>query len=259
MQVMQVNTESKARAQAALKEKGWEPWTPGCCWEGELAVGRSADGEYEASLWANPDDEPGTPWLCDVGVTVEIEKESLWLLGIPRPKEVPALLKRHADILSVGHEGRTLDLATGRVIVEGQDGIAAVVRDVIRVAQDGIAKREGILREIVAAGWDPDHLELSVRTWGREADVWDVTAGGESSEPDSFLYLHVDLYRDDVSRISVEDPGHGIRVPIADWTTNPGGMAIPTPDEAGEAYGAALKRGEVVARQQLVYRPRLDL
>ena len=122
-----MTTESRRRAQAeaALKEQGWEPITPGCWWEGELAVGRSVDGKYEASLWDDPDAKADTPWRCDVGVTPpDAEKEALWLLGIPRPEEVPALLMEHADILSVGYEGRRLDLATGTVFVDGRTRVA---------------------------------------------------------------------------------------------------------------------------------------
>lgn len=105
-------------AQAALNEQGWEIWTPGCWWQGELAVGRSADGAYEASLWTGPNAEPGTPWLCDVGATPpDAEKKALWLYGIPRPEEVPALLERHADILSVGVGDYVLDLASGEIIL----------------------------------------------------------------------------------------------------------------------------------------------
>jgi hypothetical protein len=148
----QVNTESNTRAQAeaALKEHGWTPITPGCWWESELAVGRSADGEYEASLWSFADDEPGLPWRCDVGVTPpDAEKVSLWLLGIPRPEEVPALLAVHADILSVGYEGRTLDLATGRVFLEGRAGVSTLIRE----AKDRFGVCEAAARALYEVGW----------------------------------------------------------------------------------------------------------
>jgi hypothetical protein len=155
-----VNREEKARAAAedALKEKGWEPWTPGCWWEGELAVGRSADGKYEASLWDNPDAEPGTPWQCDVGLTPpDSGKDSLWVLGIPRPEEVPALLMKHADILSVGYDGRTLDLATGKVIVDGSGLVAS-----IREARERLRSFEGATRALYSLGWRVREIRLGL-------------------------------------------------------------------------------------------------
>ena len=111
------NEEARSAAEAVLKEQGWKPITPDHYWAGELAVGR--DGEYEASLWRGLDGEhshPGAPWLCDVGSVPDGEKWSLWVLGVPRPEEVPALLDRYADILSVGCEGRILDLASEKVL-----------------------------------------------------------------------------------------------------------------------------------------------
>jgi hypothetical protein len=151
--------QRRAQAEAALKEHGWTPITPGCWWEGELAVGRSADNEYEASLWNFPEDESGTPWRCDVGVTPpDSEKEALWLLGIPRPAEVPALLERHASILSVGHEGRTLDLATGRVFLEGQDGI----RTVIREAKGRLGGCQEAARALYEVGWTVREVRLGL-------------------------------------------------------------------------------------------------
>jgi hypothetical protein len=147
----------RAQAEAALKEHDWEP-LPGCWWDGELAVGRSADGKYEASLWASPDDEPLTPWRCDVGLTPpDSGKDSLWLLGIPRPEEVPALLERYADILSSGHEGRTLDLATGKVLVDGS-GIVASIRE----ARERLSGFEGATRALYSVGWEVQEVRLGV-------------------------------------------------------------------------------------------------
>ncbi len=155
-----MDEENRLRAQAevALMEKGWRPITPGCWWDGELAVGRSADDAYEASLWTDPEAEPESPWRCDVGVTPpDSEKESLWLLGIPRPEEVPALLERHADILSVGHEGRTLDLATGRVLV-GESGVVASIRD----AKNRLGNCEAAARSLYSVGWIVREVRLGV-------------------------------------------------------------------------------------------------
>ena len=150
--------QAREQAEVALKQHGWNPMTPGSWWEGELAVGRSADGEYEASLWASPDDEPGTPWRCDVGATPpDSEKKSLWLLGIPRPEEVPALLERYAQILSVGHEGRTLDLATGKVIV-GESGVVASMRE----AKDRLGGCEEAARALYSVDWIVREVRLGV-------------------------------------------------------------------------------------------------
>jgi hypothetical protein len=105
----------RRQAEIALQERGWglgnfrHP-------EGvELAVGRSADGRYEACLWETP---TAAPWFfCSVSAPPnEGDEASLWLLGIPRPQEVPALLQRHADILTVGPAWHTLDLASGRLL-----------------------------------------------------------------------------------------------------------------------------------------------
>jgi hypothetical protein len=156
---MDVESKARTQAEAALTEHGWELITPGCWWEGELAVGRSADGEYEASLWNDPDVGPGTPWRCDVGVAPpDAEKESLWLLGIPRPEEVPALLVVHADILSVGHEGRTLDLATGRVFLEGQAGVSTLIRE----AKDRFGSCEQAARALYEVGWMVREVRLGL-------------------------------------------------------------------------------------------------
>jgi hypothetical protein len=122
-------------------------------------VGRSHDDKYEASLWDSPEDEPGTPWRCDVGVTPpDSEKDSLWLLGIPRPEEVPALLERHADILSVGHEGRTLDLATGTVFLEGQAGVSTAIRE----TKGRIGGFEEAARALHAVGWAIREVRLGL-------------------------------------------------------------------------------------------------
>jgi hypothetical protein len=156
-----VNTESNTReqAEAALKEWGWRPITPGCWWDGELAVGRSADGQYEASLWDFPEDEPGLPWRCDVGVTQpDSEKEALWLMGIPRPEEVPALLERHANILSAGYEGRTLNLATGTVFLEGEIAVSMMIREA-KGRHDGLADAARVLYTI---GWAVREVRLGL-------------------------------------------------------------------------------------------------
>ncbi len=153
---MDAENKARAQAEAALNEKGWGLWTPSSWWESELAVGRSADGKYEASLW---DTEPGTPWLCDVGLTPpDPEKDSLWVLGIPRPEEVPALLTKHADILSVGYDGRTLDLATGEVITEGRLGVVAVIRG----AKDRLGGYEHAAHALDTVGWTVQEIRLGV-------------------------------------------------------------------------------------------------
>jgi hypothetical protein len=150
---------ARAQAEAALKEHGWEPITPGCWWQGELAVGRSADGKYEVSLWDTPDAEPGVRWLCDVGLTPpDSEKEALWMWGIPRPDGVPALLLKHADILSVGHDGRTLDLATGEVLVE----VRTIIRDAIRGAEGRLNQYGDAARALDAVGWSVREVRLGL-------------------------------------------------------------------------------------------------
>jgi hypothetical protein len=150
----------REQAEDALREKGWEPATPGHWWAGELAMGRSANGEYEASLWGrfgNDRFEVGPPWLCDVGLTPpDAEKESLWLLGIPWPEEVPALLQLHADILSVGHGEHTLDLATGQVLDAEQTRRRLGMPTFAERAAEAETKRErrmAPIRETLRAAW----------------------------------------------------------------------------------------------------------
>jgi hypothetical protein len=155
---LSTDEQARAQAEAALKKKGWELWTPGYWWEGELAVGRSADGEHEASLWDRMDGRRNdAPWLCDVGVTPpDSEKKSLWVLGIPGPEEVSALLMKHADLLSVGLGDHVLDLATGEVITEGRLGIAAVIRD----AKDRLGGFKRAAHALDTVGWKVQEIRL---------------------------------------------------------------------------------------------------
>lgn len=164
--------QSRAAAKAALKEKGWELWTPGCWSQGELAVGCSTDQRYKISIWTDPNPEPGTPWRCDVGVTPpDSEKEALWMHGIPRPDEVPTLLEKYADILSVGCEGRILDLASGEVFCEGA---AHRLQETPSFEESSRQSRAEAFWEVIRA---LDKVGFS---------VWEIRPG-EGGEPDRII------------------------------------------------------------------------
>ncbi len=117
-------------------------------------------------------------------------------------------------------------------------------------AQNSIAEREGILREIVSAGWELDYAGVSLR---EDAFVNRIGASGMLSYPDRFgtqqcILLYVYLWRGGVMMLYAEDPGHGIEVSLDR-------KEIPTPDEAAEMYGTKLLRGRVVTREYWYYEP----
>lgn len=232
--------QARTQAEAALRERGWNPITPYQLWESELAVGRGADDAFEASLWTNPDAKAGAPWLCDVGVTSPgSEKESLWIFGIPRPEEVPALLGRHADILSVRHGEHTLDLATGEVLGSERVRRLLGVPTLAELTAESEAERERKvtpIREALQAAW----RTLGERGWEtyepmyalgymmgkgrrpievRALPLYRVKVSPPYGESGEVLMLHLDAYYDDRN---FERSGTEV------WTLSDGDVAVRT-------------------------------
>ncbi len=260
--------QTREQAEAAIKERGWLPrgWDPlGKAVEGVAP----ADGSY--TIRAYPADGPDAPRkaLCRVDDWTREENDMipyLWVVGLPSPEDAPALFARYPEATGCNDAGeigdRILDLATGEVVAEkeAQKLVESPIPGMIQAAKDAIAEREGLFRQIVAAGWDPVysgfslHVSLHANFQVEEANVYSVIAGGEGSEPNSSLYLRISLMGSVIHQIHAEDPGHGIEIPIADWTTDPD-IAIPTPDEAWEAYRTEWGRGTIVNRRVPVYEP----
>lgn len=252
--------QARAAAEAALKERGWNPVSPHHWWEGELAVGRSTDGENEISIWDGMDGRrDGVPWLCDVGAADSGEKKSLWVVGIPRPEEVPALLERHADILSVGHGEHTLDLATSEVLDSEETrrrlGVATFAE---RIAEADAERERKIapIRETLETAWRKlaeGYWETyePVYSFGRVLDdmrrTVEIMAVPYCRQDDGSLLLDLTAYYDDTRRGGGDGDvwlldGHGLAstgIPVEYFGRArvvlplPGGPEeIPTPREA---------------------------
>ena len=102
-------------------------------------------------------------------------------------------------------------------------------------AEVAVAEREKeILRAIEAAGWLWTAARVALDEDGFVSSITAFCPGPAPRRPgvESFIYLHVSLWRGDVMGIEAEYPGHGVRVFI-------GNGKIPTPDEA---YHAELRR-----------------
>jgi len=205
--------QAREQAEAALRERGWNPITPYQLWESELAVGRSVDDAFEASLWNTPDAESDVPWLCDVGLTPpDSKKESLWLLGIPRPEEVPALLMEHVDILSVGPGPYTLDLSTGEVLDTEQarrrQGLATSAEREAEYERKTAPIRETLQAawQKLAEGWETYEPSYSIgRTMDDTRRMVEIMAVPYCREDDGVLLLDLAACYDDTGRVSGGD------------------------------------------------------
>jgi len=128
------------------------------------------------------------------------------------------------------------------------------VAAIVAAAQDAVAEREEVLREIVAAGWEL--LEVRVRL-AEHGVLSSITASGTYAVPgrpgvESFIRLRVRLWEDGgVMETEAEDPSHGVAVFIDKGD-------IPTPDEAVETYHRKLRQlGQMVTHGYKVWKPYL--
>lgn len=260
--------QARAAAEAALREKGWLPRQ----WDGLAGAldGGAPGGSYSIRMYAADGPDAPREALCQIDDRTRRDHSGdvspyLWMVGIPRPEEVPALFEGHPEATGWGEDGaiwdHILDLATGEVIPEkrAQELLKDPVLEMIREAKKSITERAGVLRDLVAAGWDPDHVDVSLHGDGI---MRNITAWGRLTKRGHFgeqlcLVLRVRLWRGGVMEISAEDPGHGIEVPIVHPATNTD-PAIPTPDEAAEAYYERLRQGRVVHHEVPVYEEQRD-
>jgi hypothetical protein len=126
------------------------------------------------------------------------------------------------------------------------------VAAIVAAAQDAVAEREEVLREIVAAGWELLDARVGLDEGGI---VSSVTASGTYLDPrrpgvEPLIRIWIRLWRDGVMEIEADDPASGISVSI-------GEREIPTVTEAAETYWRRLRQpGKMITNEYQVFRPR---
>lgn len=124
---MDLENKARAQAEAALKEHGWLPreWDP---WAGAMD-GAAPVGSYSIRAYLAEGPDAPREALCRIDDWTRRDHSGdispyLWMVGIPRPEEVPALFEGYPEATGWGEDGAIwdsiLDLVTGEVIPENR-------------------------------------------------------------------------------------------------------------------------------------------